>query len=171
MAAPSSSDLVAALEASRLNFEAASQGLSDAEASKKPASDSWSVLECIEHICIVETITVGRMKTAETAEAVRDSAKEAMVAARAENRGSKIQGPALAMPKGRFTTLPEAMTEFGATRSRTIAFVESCPNLDCLRLTHPLFGPLTGREYILLNAAHSNRHAAQIREIREQMGQ
>lgn len=129
------------------------------------------MLECIEHICIVETITVNRMQTAETVEAARDPAREAMVAARAESREAKIQGPPLAMPKGRFTSLPEAMAEFGATRSRTVAFVESCPNLDCLRLTHPLFGPLTGREYILLNASHSNRHAAQIREIREQITQ
>ncbi len=171
MAETTSSDLIAALEASRRNFDAAPQGLSDIDAAKKPVPGCWSVLECIEHICIVETITVNRMGTADVApESGRDPAKEAMMAERVLDRSTRIQGPPLAMPSGRFTSLAEALAEFGATRSRTIAFVQSCPNLECLRLAHPLFGPLSGREYILLNAGHSNRHAAQIREIREQIG-
>ena len=70
------------------------------------------------------------------------------------------------MPTGRLTTLSAALAEFAATRERTIEFVKGCPNLTALRVNHPVFGQLTGREAALLIAGHCRRHAAQIAEIR-----
>jgi hypothetical protein len=34
---------------------------------------------------------------------------------------------------------------------------------------HPRFGPLTGYQWIAFSGAHEARHAAQIREIAEQL--
>jgi hypothetical protein len=165
-------DLIDALEASLRHFEAATQGLSDSEALGKPTAERWSVIDCIEHLCITESLGLKRLQSAETAaEACVNPEKEAALAARVEGRGAKIQGPPITMPTGRFATLAEALAEFAATRQRTIEFVKGCPNLAALRVSHPLFGPLTGREYAFIIAGHSTRHAAQVTEIRADIGQ
>jgi hypothetical protein len=160
-------DLIDALESSHRHFEAATQGLSDSEALSKPAVEEWSVIDCIEHLCITENLGLKRLQSAEVApEPSMNPEKEAMLVAQVENRGAKIQGPPMAMPTGRFATLATALAEFAATRARTIEFVRNCPSLAALLVNHPVFGPLTGREYALLIAGHCRRHAAQITEIR-----
>lgn len=160
-------DPIDALEGSRRHLAAAAQGLSDSEGLRKPAAEQWSVIDCIEHLSIVESIALKRLQSAVAApEASVNPDKEAAMAKQVENRGVKIQGPPIAMPKGKFATLSEALAEFTATRERIIEFVRVCPNLEALRVDHPLFGQLTGREYALLIAGHCRRHAAQIAEIR-----
>jgi DinB superfamily len=160
-------DLIDALESSHRHFEAATQGLSDSEALAKSATEQWSVIDCIEHLCITESLGLKRLQSAEVAPEPRvNPEKEAALAAQVENRDAKIQGPPVTMPTGRFATLAAALGEFAATRGRTIEFVRDCPSLAALVVNHPLFGPLTGREYALLIAGHCRRHAAQITEIR-----
>jgi hypothetical protein len=167
MTPQTSIDLIDALKTSHRHFDAATQGLSDSEALRKPAPEQWSVIDCIEHLCITEGIALQRMQSAEAApEAAVNPEKEAMLAAQVDNRAAKIQGPPRAMPKGRFATLAAALAEFAATRERTMEFVKVCPNLAALHVNHPLFGQLNGREYALLIAGHCRRHAAQIAEIR-----
>src|SRR5579863_2202799 len=169
MSPQTSSDLIAALAAGQSHLEAAVDGLSDSEALREPAPGGWSSIDCIEHLCIAESLGLKRLQAAETAPgAPTDSAREATFAAQAMNRSVKIQGPALAMPTGRFATLADALAEFAATRGRTIEFVRACSDPAALRLSHPVFGPLSGREYIIVIAAHCTRHAAQIAEIRQQ---
>ncbi|MGA7239858.1 MAG: DinB family protein [Bryobacteraceae bacterium] len=167
MTPQTSTDPIDALEVSRHHFEAATQGFSDSEALAKPAAEQWSVIDCIEHICITESLGLKRLQSAEAApEPSLNPEKEAAMAAQVENRATKFQGPPVAMPTGRFATLSEALAEFAATRGRTIEFVRDCPSLAALRVNHPVFGQLTGREYALLIAGHCRRHAAQIAEIR-----
>ena len=171
MTAPGSLDLIDKLEFSFRHLEAACDGLSDVEGLRKPAPDRWSVIDCIEHVCITENFALKRMQAAETApDAQSDPAREAAFAAQVGNRDAKLQGPAIVEPVGRHATLAEALAEFAATRGRTIEFVRSCPDPAALRLNHPVFGPLSGREYVIVIAGHSVRHAAQIGEIRAQLG-
>jgi hypothetical protein len=163
----SSIDLIDALEASHRHFEAATQGLSNSGALAKPAAEQWSVIDCIEHLCITESLGLKRLQSAEDAPKPSvNPEKEAALVAQVESRDMKIQGPPIAMPTGRFATLDAALAEFAATRGRTIEFVRDCPNLAALVVNHPVFGELTGREYALLIAGHCRRHAAQITEIR-----
>jgi hypothetical protein len=160
-------DVIDALEASHRDFEAAAQNLSDSEALRKPRPEQWSVIDCIEHLCIVEGLALKRLQSAELApEATVNPEKERAMAAQVANRRSKIQAPPPATPIGRFTTLAAALAEFAATREHTIEFVKLCPNLTALRVNHPVFGQLTGREAALLIAGHCRRHAAQIAEVR-----
>jgi hypothetical protein len=167
MTPQTSIDPIDALEASRRHFEATIQDLSDNEALERPSAERWSVIDCIEHICITESLGLKRLQSAEVApEPSVNPEKEAAMAAQVENRDAKVQGPPVAMPTGRFATLSEALAEFRATRERTIEFVRDCPSLAALRVHHPVFRQLTGREYALLIAGHCRRHAAQIAEIR-----
>jgi hypothetical protein len=167
MTPQTSNDLIDALKASHRHLEAATEGLSDSEALRKPSAEAWSVIDCIEHLCIAETLGLRRLTSAEAApEASVNPEKEAAMAKQVENRVVKVQGPPMAMPKGKFATLAEALAEFAATRERTIEFIKVCPNLAALRVTHPVLGELTGREYAIVIAGHCRRHSAQIAEIR-----
>jgi hypothetical protein len=78
-----------------------------------------------------------------------------------------VQSPPHALPAGRFASLAEALQTFTVARGRTIEFIETAPNLRALQVTHPFFGQVSGHELAAIMAAHSVRHAAQIREIRE----
>jgi hypothetical protein len=167
MTPQTSIDVIDALESSHRHFETATQGLSDSDALAKPEAERWSVIDCIEHLCITESLGLKRLQSAEVApEPSVNPEKEAVLATQVENRDTKIQGPPITMPTGRFATLATALAELAATRGRTIEFVRDSPSLAALVVNHPVFGSLTGREYALLIAGHCRRHAAQITEIR-----
>ncbi len=63
-------------------MEAACDGLSDPDGLKKPAPGRWSVIDCIEHVCITENLGLKRMHAAGTAPEVEpDAARETAFAA------------------------------------------------------------------------------------------
>jgi hypothetical protein len=113
---------------------------------------------------------LGRLKGGEPlAEPIHLPEREARMAAGGSGRATRVQSPHTALPAGRFASMAEAIEQFCAARGRTVEFVETAPNLRALQATHPLFGPVSGYESAVIMAAHSLRHAAQIREIREEI--
>ena len=113
---------------------------------------------------------LGRLKNGEAlAEPIHLPEREARMAAGVSGRVTRVQAPPTALPTGRFASMAEALVRFGAARGRTIEFVETAPNLRALQVTHPFFGLVSGYELAVILAAHSVRHAAQIREIRGQV--
>ena len=113
MSPQTAADLIDALEASHRHFEAAVHGLSDSDALKKPAPEQWSAMDCIEHVCITESLGVKRLQAAEsTPDPQINAAREAAMAARVMDRSVKIQGPPIAMPTGRHATLADALAAF-----------------------------------------------------------
>ncbi len=172
MSPRTTTDVLQALTDSGAEFRAAAS-IPDAQANVKPAPGRWSVLDCIEHIVSVEDRFVGWLRNPETQSTVLPSAppmnkeREAQIVTRVASRANRVQAPETAHPKGRFSSLAEALEQFDAVRARSIAFAESQGDgLYSLVVTHPFFGPLNGVEAMLLMAAHSRRHAAQILEVR-----
>jgi DinB superfamily len=162
------SEIVQALEDSRAEFHAAAEGTSEAQARLSPAPDRWSVLNCVEHIVIAEGRFLGWLQNPEAQPAPPvDKHREAMLASGVASRATRAQAPAPVQPTGRFSTLVEALDQFASARARSIQFAEERgADLYSLAARHPFFGPLNGAEVMLLMAAHSRRHAAQIREVR-----
>ena len=90
-----------------------------------------------------------------------------MIVARAADRSRKVPAPEPAHPRGRFTTLSEAVESFCRSREQTIAYISSCQeDLRRLKMEHPLIGAVSGQEMLLMMIGHPFRHAAQIRELR-----
>ena len=161
------SELVQTLEASRQEFNAAVEGLSDSEARKQPAPGRWSVLECVEHVGLVEERFFGRLQQAARKDAAPNKQREAELAALVIDRTKRIDAPEPARPTGRYSTLAEALDQFNAARGRLMQFAdERAADLYSLSVEHPRFGPLNGAEQLLIAAGHSRRHADQIREVR-----
>jgi hypothetical protein len=170
MTPQASIDLVASLKDSRETLLESLAGITEADAARRPGPDRWCALDCVEHLTIAEEVTLGRLKTAEPlAEPIHLPEREVRMAEGVSGRANRVQAPPAALPAGRFASLAEALEAYTTARGRTIAFVEAAPNLRSVQVTHPFFGPISGHELALITAAHSVRHAAQIREIREQI--
>jgi uncharacterized damage-inducible protein DinB len=168
MAPEEKSELLSVLDATHRDVHAAVEGLEDREASLNPAPGRWSVLECLEHITIVEQRFLGRLQNAKRADSPDiDKDREATLLERVADRSKTAQAPETVRPSGRFTGLSQALAAFDATRAETKSFAETCQtDLYFLAEAHPRFGPLNGYEFVLLMAGHVRRHTAQIREIR-----
>jgi len=165
-------EIVSVLEHSRRDFNHAAHGLSDAQASVSPEAGRWSVLECIEHVTFVEGRFLGWLEQAKRLEtATVDKEKEARMAALVTDRSNRAQAPEAARPTGRFKSLVEALDAFNAARARTVRFTEErAGDLYSVAVEHPRFGLMNGAEFVRIIAGHAQRHAAQIREVREALG-
>ena len=164
--------ILQALRDSQAEFHAVTKGLSEEQAHAKPAGDRWSVLDCVEHIAIVEGRVLDRLENPIMSPAPpADRAREDKMLADLVNRATRFQAPEGSRPTGRYATLAEALAEFDAARARTIAFAEKHGNgIYSISSVHPVFGPVNGGDTLCLAAAHSLRHADQIRDVRAELG-
>jgi uncharacterized damage-inducible protein DinB len=161
------------LSAGRQTLLAAVERLSDAQAAFKPSSQTWSVLECIEHVVVSGRQMLRMIERAAIVEGWQPAAlgQDRIFVSRAVDRARRFPAPDSASPKSRFATLDDARREFLEARKRTLAFIEQSPeDLRARRLVHPVAGPIDAYHCLLLIAAHPSRHAAQILEIRSGAG-
>lgn len=160
-------DFVVLLESSRQELLAVIESVSDAQAAAKPDPARWSVLECLEHITIVEERFLGWLETARRLDIAQpDAEKEAGLLARVTDRSERIQAPAAVHPAGRFQSVEEARELFNRIRDRSIRLAREQGAGLYLLVTdqHRRFGVMNGAELMHIIAGHSSRHAAQIRE-------
>jgi uncharacterized damage-inducible protein DinB len=162
------------LEQTRDAVAAAVKGLSDAQMKFKSAPDRWSVAETLEHIAkaedfIFQNVTDQVMK-APAGPADRDTAKiDAMVLAMIPDRSHKAQAPPPLVPTSSWTPA-ESLNHFLKSRAKTIAFLESTPDLREHAADSPLGQPLDAYEWLLFIGAHSERHTKQILEVKADPG-
>jgi hypothetical protein len=136
----------------------------------KSAPDRWSVAETLEHIVLVEdyllqNVTDKVMKSPAGA-ADRDTAKiDAMVLAMIPDRSHKAQAPPPVTPTDRWTPA-ETLDNFLKTRTKTIALLDSTPDLRAHASDSPIGQQLDGYEWLLFIGAHSQRHTKQILEVK-----
>src|ERR1700704_1044780 len=158
------------LQQTRDGVVEATKGLSDAQMKFKPAPDRWSVAETLEHIVLVEdsllqNVTDKVMKSPAGA-ADRDTAKiDAMVLAMIPDRSHKRQASPQFVPTGRGTP-SETLDHFQKIRAKTIAFLDSTPDLRAHASDSPLGQQLDAYEWLLFIGAHSQRHTKQILEVK-----
>jgi uncharacterized damage-inducible protein DinB len=168
MSPETKTEIVQILENGRQEFLEAASGLTEADAQAHPQAGRWSVLECVEHVTVVEEIFLGRIENAarEGAPPV-DKQHEADLASRIKDRSNRAQAPEIARPTGRYPNLSDALEAFKTVRARTIRFAEqNSADLYSRAGSHPRFGPLNGIEFLVMMNAHVLRHGSQIRELR-----
>jgi uncharacterized damage-inducible protein DinB len=159
------------LEQTRAGVIDAPKGLSEAQMKFKSAPDRWSVAETLEHVALAEdfifqNITNGIMK-APAGSADRDTAKiDAMIQAAVPDRSQKRQAPGPLVPTGRWTPA-DTLDHFQKSRAKTIAFLESTPDLrEHVSADNPFKQPMDAYDWLLFVAAHSERHRKQILEVK-----
>jgi DinB superfamily len=160
--------LRADLQTGRATLIATLAGVSEDLAARTPGPGRWSILQCVEHLAIVEDNLFSRILTSQPcAESPLDPRRETIFRTRALDRTKPIPAPEAALPRGRFTTLFAALFHFIEGRDRTILFLDHCTT-DLRRelTTHPILGQVNSYELLLLMAAHPLRHIHQIEEIK-----
>lgn len=148
-------------------------GLSEAQWNFKPAPEKWSIAEIAEHILaseqqIYQLVTEKLLK--EPLQQPKHTPKDdAMLMEQLKDRSRKAQAPAELQPKGRFKTPEEFIAEFKKVRDQTIKFVETT-QAPLRALYGPRYGseePLDAYQYLLVIAAHTQRHIEQIKEVKQ----
>jgi len=160
------------LEASRRRLLVSLENLSQEEWGRRPLPDRWSVAECAEHIAAAEfpvakffTQAALLRPSEEERREIRE--KDDFVRRFLRDRSQRGESPERILPKGRFANKEETIRVFEERRAANIAYVrETSDPLRDRFAAHPFAGVLDGYQWLLHLAAHTDRHAAQIEEIR-----
>jgi len=146
--------------------------MAEAQTKTRPAQDRWSVLECVEHVVIVEEKNLAKLAEAERLESPRiDKQKEGEIIAQIPDRTTRYIAPEAGRPTGRFVSLAQALEQFNAIRSKSVRFAEDRQaDLYRIAVEHARLGTVNGAEMLLIIAGHARRHADQIREIQTALG-
>lgn len=143
-------------------------GLSAAQWHFKPAVDTWSIAENMEHIVLVESsihAIIERMSDApEVAPAGNRSEMDDFIVNEIPKRSRKGKSPAQAYPTHRWSG-PEALHYFIERRDQSIRLLVTRRLREHV-VAHPLFGPWDGYQWLLAAASHGARHTAQICEVK-----
>lgn len=159
-------------QTTRDNFLKSIAGLSQKQWTFKSAPDRWSVAEVSEHITISEQKLFGLvqqvMKSPATPEK-RDQVKgkDELVLQKVPDRSRKAQAPEFLKPTGQFATEADLVKAFTERRDANMEYIKTTN--DDLRdhfFDHPVLGTLDGYQWLLLISAHSERHTAQIEEVK-----
>ena len=148
-------------------------GLSQKQWTFKPGPDRWSVAEVAEHIAVSESAIFGlvqkQLMTSPAAPEKREQVKgkDEIVMQRIPDRSHKAQAPEFLRPTGRWATEAALAQAFEESRKATMDYVRTTN--DDLRdhfFDHPALGTMDGYQWLLLISAHSERHTAQIEEVK-----
>ena len=158
------------LETTKKNVLEATKGLSEAQWNFKPAPDRWSVAQVMEHIAAAEDFIRGLVKEkvmlSPAGEPGRDVKKtDEAVLAMVPDRTNKAQAPEPLVPTNRFGSADGSIKHFVESRATTEDFLKTATGMRDHVTDSPL-GKLDGYEFVLLIAAHSERHTKQINEVK-----
>jgi uncharacterized damage-inducible protein DinB len=146
------------------------QGLSREQLHYRSSPGRWTVAECVEHIVTVEGRLLANIrKTLGTApDPSKRSAmegKDDAIVDGAARREVRFQAPEFLVPTGRWPD-EQLWKEFEAVRQQTRDFAASThADLRQHCFKHPVFGELDLYQWLLLIAAHCERHRAQSEEV------
>ncbi|HWX21550.1 MAG TPA: DinB family protein [Candidatus Binatia bacterium] len=163
------------LEKTRAGVLEATKGLSQAQWDFKPGPDRWSVAEVTEHIAAAEDFLMDMvhekvMKAPARADGEDVKAIDEFVLQAIPDRSHKVQAPEPLRPTNRFGSPKDSLKHFRESRAKTIAFLKSTKDLRQHATDSPMGKKLDGYEWVLLVAAHSERHTKQIEEVKADPG-
>jgi hypothetical protein len=161
---------IAELTTSRQQFLDSVAGLSAAQWNFKPDEKTWSVAECAEHIALSEDLIFGSVIKIAQSPAMPDkksAVTDDFILKAVVDRSHKFQAPEALVPKHTFATPQDIIAHFTESRERTIAYVrDTQDDLRAHFFDHPVLKTMDGYQWILLLSSHSQRHTAQLNEVK-----
>jgi hypothetical protein len=164
---------LAYLESTKKGVMDATKGLTDAQWNFRAAPDRWSIAEVMEHLAAAEDMIRGMdqeqvMKSPVISPRDPEELKkiDATVLAQVPDRSHRIQAPDPLKPTNRFGSPAEAEKHFLESRLLTEEYLKTARDLRAHAVDSPMGVKLDGYEWVLLIAAHSERHTKQILEVK-----
>jgi hypothetical protein len=165
---------LAELDNSRIALSVALESVTQKQSEFRSDSGTWSILQVTEHLVLAESFLFGLMKQLlDQTKPVPDEEKlpdpremDHLIVTRVPDRSQKAKAPEQATPKDAYRNRDEAFTEFSQRRLKTMEFVRET-KLDLRRYRGPSpIGPMDAHQWVLMIAAHTNRHIQQIEELK-----
>jgi hypothetical protein len=147
-------------------------GVSETTCRLRPAEDRWSVLECAEHVAVAEEVMLGLVTGKRRTRNADEPRRDGRILRSGTDRSMRFDASDQSRPRGRFSTLAEAVAHFQTIRERTLRLVvETSEDLRATEVTHPhhVVGVISTYECLLLMGSHAQRHALQIEEVIEEI--
>jgi hypothetical protein len=155
-----------------------SSTLTAAQWNFKAAPDRWSVGEVVHHLALAEPLLFdmqqkqasGPAATPEQLAAVKG--KEAVIRKGVPDRTQKFQAPEPLQP-GKDTNLTsqeDILAAFRERRTKTIDYASRTKDDLRTRIGESPVGPMDAYQWLVFIAAHSERHLAQLREVKADPG-
>lgn len=136
----------------------------------KPSPECWSIAETVEHMALIGNVVIGGVmsgidKAPPPAPDMDRQKVDSHICAMVPKRTTKIKAPESVQPKGKLTVV-ESLGQLHASHLALIKVLETNHDLRGHSISHPAIGPLDGYQWILVTAAHADRHVDQINEIK-----
>ena len=170
-------ELIAYLDRERAELDRAVASVVPERHTAKPSPEAWCVAEVVNHVALTDkrvtmllTKVTGEAKAAGAGPDTDSSPILPKIdVRRVLDRTTKIRNPRGDPPAG--ASLADGLAALDTARNdlKKLLRQPDLPNLGAVTAPHPAFGPLTGYEWVAFMAAHTRRHADQIREIGQQL--
>ncbi len=175
---PRTREVLDHLDNARAALERAVAAVPEDIRSARPAPDSWSVSEIVEHLSLVESrvdaLLLGHLQQARAAglpaeSDVSTAVSDAIVQDFVDRSQSRTAGPA-SQPTG--LPLEESWSRLRAERAtlRDVLTDADGLALGTIRITHARLGELDFYGWLAFLGAHELRHVAQINEAGAKLG-
>lgn len=169
--------LVDLLVSTQERLIAATEGLTAAQWAFVPGPDRWSIAECAEHLALSEQALLGIVRgqilespaTRESAAAARG--RDGVVVAAMRDRSNRMKTFDFLVPQTVAPSSSAFVEAFVPRREATIQYVREA--IDDLHHHFAPLGPLgnlDGYQWLLLLASHTERHVAQMDEVKAEPG-
>jgi len=160
------------LTSTRDQVLAESEKLTDAQWSFKPGPDRWSVGEVVEHLALAEPLLFDMQQKTVTGPAITadqraaSSGNDDKILIMVTDRTQKATAPEQIRP-GKLGSRAQVLAAFKDNRAKTLNYAETTK--DDLRghaSESPIFKAVDAYQWLLFLSAHTDRHLAQIREVK-----
>ncbi|ANF44438.1 MULTISPECIES: DinB family protein [Priestia] len=146
------------------------ESLTYEQLNQQPASNTWSVMQVLEHLYLMERMIVSRVK--DQLENGVDQPTEDKPFHLAVDRSRKVDAPAQVTPSNEKQTLEEMKSKLAESRAALIELEETASEdkLKQKSFPHPVFGLMDLKQWIDFIGYHEKRHQEQIEEIKAVIG-
>ncbi|WP_170180980.1 DinB family protein [Hyunsoonleella aestuarii] len=148
--------------------------LKTASLSYKPKDNGWTILNCLEHLAIVEKTLNEKLKEIINSGKIdldkNLSSNDWLVIAKITDRTNKVNTPAPFRPKPEFKDKSKEffLNEIKTLRKDLIVFLSST-KVDLRHVFAPyIYGEADAIQHAVIIGAHMHRHTMQIQEILEE---
>ena len=166
-------EALALLASSSAALAAAVEGVTEEQSQFQPEAGAWSIVQCVEHLNVTERAVLSKVRQQLSAgppdrsRTPEVAGKERIILERVPFRVRKVPAPEVFQPCGESKALFDAVADFQDARRRTVEFAtDSTADLRGYFHDHFALKTLDVYQWLLMLASHTQRHAAQIQEIK-----
>ena len=161
------------LHATRKQIVDAVAGLSTEHLNYKPAPDRWSAAEIVEHLARTEPMLFGSVQNFLRLQPVANAQsqlKDEEVVNRMKDRSQRAEAPPSIRPVAKWTGAAELLEEFTKQRDRTVQWANETQADLRGRVRKTYMGEISAYQMLLIIPAHTERHLAQLNEVKASEG-